>query len=62
MKKKTPSKAGRKKAEDPKIMVPVWVEQSVVSTVGGMEKAKIFAKEGLIMANNRIVTNKALGL
>jgi hypothetical protein len=58
MKKKTESR-GRKKTDDPKIMIPVWVNESMVKQVGGKEAAKQFAFDGIRIANNRIVANKA---
>jgi len=62
MKKKILSKPGRKKTDDPKIMVPVWVNKSWVEEVGGMEAAKDYGYDGIRIAKNNINCDKALGI
>jgi hypothetical protein len=61
MKKKTTVARGRKKTDDPKIMVPVWVNKSMIKRVGGMEAAKAAGLDGIRQANNAAAANVALG-
>lgn len=61
MNRKTQGKPGRKKTDDPKIMVPVWVNKSMIRQVGGIEAAKAAGLDGIRQANNAAVANVALG-
>lgn len=60
MKKKT-ARLGRKKTDDPKIMVPIWVKKSWVERLGGMDCAKAAGLDGIRQAQNTAVANVALG-
>jgi len=60
MKKKT-ARLGRKKTDDPKVMVPIWVKKSWIARLGGMECAKAAGLDGITQAQNTAAANVALG-
>ena len=44
--------AGRKPASDPKIIVPIYVEESIIKAIGGVEEVK---NECYLFLKNKVI-------
>ena len=46
-------KKGRKKADDPKEVISIWIEKSIIKALGGKEMVKDIAKSGVRLSYHK---------